>query len=1011
MTTNMSDFSDLEDADLEELLDTKVNRCVQTSVIRHPLLVQRDLTGKVLEGEKRYYEEIKTTVTYKPTHHQLCYDQLNSFIYPTNYEVRDYQYEIVKRALFENVLCAIPTGMGKTFIASTVMLNYFRWTKNAKIIFTAPTRPLVAQQIKACLGVTGIPYNQTAILLDKSRKHREQIWAEKRVFFATPQVIENDLKRGVLNPKDIVLVVIDEAHRARGSYAYVEVTKFIERFNTSYRMLALTATPATDIEGVQEVVENLQISKIEIRTEESEDIVKYMKRRDYEKVNVPFTSEIEDIIEQIGIAATPVLKEAVQLGLYDDCEPVNINAYVAMQQSQRLISNSSIPEGVKWKNYFTLQLLSHVGHMLKRLKIYGIRTFYSYFDNKYREFTTKCELGKSKNKTAQSFYSSPILKNVIKTCQRYLSVPEFLGHGKLQCVRNELSTFFVNVNADSRVIIFTELRESALEIVKCIDDMNDKSFRPHIFIGQARGKEGFDQTEYIRKYTPKGRTKADRFRRIDEERQIQEEKMKKKEEEKLLRSSRRTGSSEEAQITGMSQKQQKEVISKFKKGEYNVLVCTSIGEEGLDIGEVDMIICYDTTSSPIKNIQRMGRTGRKRDGRIVLLLSDNESNKFEKAMEDYAQLQRLIGQGSINYKVADRIIPANMNPKCQKEFITVSATNNEVNEMEDTDAVIKFATQAMLGKLDNKKTGKKKVTKATPKRFFMPDNVEHGIVPAVNLVNRYDIRENGEYELAEKSTNKKKLTNVPKGQHTLLDRLEHDSLESDMSSPEMASQNLIVDIKPKLLSDILMKQDITLGADQIPSSYDSEILNPDTTMVFDTKHLEFPSKRSLDTDDPPQLLKKQKADKNAFIDKETTYKNTFNKSDGLLTPSEKKYFEENYSSVNLVSWEPKPLFSHPKLKVYKIPHCERVRSIISVFDAMNNDDKEQIIEMHRKNAIARRVEHQLATETNEPTHRAVIVSNHDIRLISQELEFEETCDRSEIDVLDDDGGLSDLLCI
>lgn len=147
---------------------------------------------------------------------------------------------------------------------------------------------MVAQQIKACLGITGIPSDQTAILLDKSRKNREEIWANKRVFFATPQVVENDLKRGVLDPKDIVCLVIDEAHRATGSSAYTNVVKFIDRFNSSYRLLALTATPASDLEGVQEVVNNLDISKIEIRTEESMDIVKYMKKRKRKKLKCPF---------------------------------------------------------------------------------------------------------------------------------------------------------------------------------------------------------------------------------------------------------------------------------------------------------------------------------------------------------------------------------------------------------------------------------------------------------------------------------------------------------------------------------------------------------------------------------------------------------------------------------------------------------------------------------------------------------------------------------------------------
>ena len=55
-----------------------------------------------------------------------------------------------------------------------------------------------------------------------------------------------------------------------------------------------------------------------------------------------------------------------------------------------------------------------------------------------------------------------------------------------------------------------------------------------------------------------------------------------------------------------------------------MLVATCIAEEGLDIGEVDLIICYDSGFSPIRMIQRMGRTGRKRDGKIIILLTEGK---------------------------------------------------------------------------------------------------------------------------------------------------------------------------------------------------------------------------------------------------------------------------------------------------------------------------------------------------------------------------------------------------
>ena len=63
------------------------------------------------------------------------------------------------------------------------------------------------------------------------------------------------------------------------------------------------------------------------------------------------------------------------------------------------------------------------------------------------------------------------------------------------------------------------------------------------------------------------------------------------------------------------------LLQKFRAGGFNVIVATSIGEEGLDIMEVDLVICFDANISPLRMIQRMGRTGRKHDGRVDILLS------------------------------------------------------------------------------------------------------------------------------------------------------------------------------------------------------------------------------------------------------------------------------------------------------------------------------------------------------------------------------------------------------
>lgn len=89
------------------------------------------------------------------------------WIYPTNYPIREYQLKMSEAALFQNTLVCLPTGLGKTFIASVVMYNFYRWYPSGKIVFMAPTKPLVAQQIEACYKVMGIPQAHMAELTGK----------------------------------------------------------------------------------------------------------------------------------------------------------------------------------------------------------------------------------------------------------------------------------------------------------------------------------------------------------------------------------------------------------------------------------------------------------------------------------------------------------------------------------------------------------------------------------------------------------------------------------------------------------------------------------------------------------------------------------------------------------------------------------------------------------------------------------------------------------------------------
>ncbi|UPW01782.1 DEAD/DEAH box helicase [Halorussus gelatinilyticus] len=74
---------------------------------------------------------------------------------------------------------------------------------------------------------------------------------------------------------------------------------------------------------------------------------------------------------------------------------------------------------------------------------------------------------------------------------------------------------------------------------------------------------------------------------------------------------------------GMTQKQQQEVLDRFRGGDFEVLVSTSVAEEGLDVPEVDLVLFYEPVPTAIRSIQRKGRTGRQAKGRVAVLLAED----------------------------------------------------------------------------------------------------------------------------------------------------------------------------------------------------------------------------------------------------------------------------------------------------------------------------------------------------------------------------------------------------
>lgn len=650
--------------------DTSVLTARKRVVAPHGGLRQTTLFGRAgVNGEvppsqaHKRYNFVVDQKQEPPTHHKLDPEATKTWVYPTNLgTIRDYQFNIVQRGLFNNLLVALPTGLGKTFIAATIMLNWFRWTREAQIVFVAPTKPLVAQQIEACFKIAGIPRSATTMLTGGVPTGlRADEWKEKRVFFMTPQTLLNDLKSGYADPKNIVLLVVDEAHRATGAYAYVEVVSFLRRFNQSFRVLALTATPGADVESVQKVIDGLDISKVEIRTENSMDICSYVHQRVIEKKAFQNTDEMEMCMDLYSQALQPLVNTIAGLNAYWSKDPRDLTPFGCQQAKKKwfLEAGRNANQGVKSMVHAVFSILSSISHGMDLLKFHGVGPFYV----KMKEFQDESK--KTKSKYKKQILDSDAWKKLMTRLQGWITDDSFVGHPKLEYLQEVILDHFVNAGdgreADSviptqtRIMVFAHFRDSAEEIARILR-RHQPMIRPRVFVGQSHGKNS----------------------------------------------------------EGMTQKDQLDVIEKFKSGTYNTLIATSIGEEGLDIGEVDLIICYDSKASPIRMLQRMGRTGRKREGKIIMLqMQGKEENDANKAKDSYERMQELIAQGShftFHDEISRKILPPDVKPAVDRRVVDIPVENSQKDWLPEP------------------KKGRR--SKKPPKKFHMPDNVITGFVTA-----------------------------------------------------------------------------------------------------------------------------------------------------------------------------------------------------------------------------------------------------------------------------------------
>ena len=187
---------------------------------------------------------------------------------------------ILQSCLSSNTLVCLPTGLGKALAAAAVMSKYREDHPDGIVVFTAPTKPLIRQQVDVCAQTT--PPEKIVDLTTGRRSvdERERAWQEESaIFFALPNVVERDLARGVCPDHRVKLVIFDQCHVGFGRHPYVGVARAV---GASCRLVGLSEHLSGDARQMlaKAVAANLKASSVIHLTQEEEEreIEKLMQR-------------------------------------------------------------------------------------------------------------------------------------------------------------------------------------------------------------------------------------------------------------------------------------------------------------------------------------------------------------------------------------------------------------------------------------------------------------------------------------------------------------------------------------------------------------------------------------------------------------------------------------------------------------------------------------------------------------------------------------------------------------
>jgi ERCC4-related helicase len=453
------------------------------------------------------------------------------FIKENKVEKRDYQDRLSDICLRQNCLIIAPTGLGKTIIAALFIAKSLIEDQNRRFLLIAPTRVLVGQHTATLRDVLSLDLETIAeVTGEDSIEKRIDRW-KKQIVVATSEITISDLDKGIFKPEEFYSVIFDEAHHAIGNHPYTLLSSSVHIRKPDIRIIGFTASPPSEKESQEEVLNKLNINHVEVITENSPEVKKYFLGSEMEIIKIKPTPALLKIRQDLLTTIQRIRENLGKKGVLGNVGTMSLKKLIELEKKD-----------LGYEERSQITSLIRLYHCLDIAESYGIEPFIIFCEKIFLK----------RGKSATNLREDLNFKAAYETAKSMLIVRE--EHPKVL----ELKKILKNKSEGDRVIIFSNYKDT-------IKMLYEKALLWGLNADYLIGKRGeFSQ----------------------------------------------------------SQKKQLETLNKMNKGEKNILFATRVGEEGLDIIECNLVIFYDSISDAVRFIQRKGRTGRKKKGRVIVLIME-----------------------------------------------------------------------------------------------------------------------------------------------------------------------------------------------------------------------------------------------------------------------------------------------------------------------------------------------------------------------------------------------------